>query len=392
MKKNVAGQTIGVQMVTATDGTPFTGAVTVYITGDAGTQAIGSVGSGLCTHEGNGYHTYRPSQAETNADQIAFTFIGSGAVPATIQVYTDQLPVTAGYSAGVSAPTEVSGTGTTVAELMDELKGKIPDGNIPTLFPVLNRAIQAVAKRLYMLESDLIEGELDVKIYAEVTITAATIAFVSGGDAGSDTIVDSGNGFVTAGFVAGMLISTDCPNNLGPFYCESVTAGTITLGRGNRVVAQPAWASYTITSLDNYGLLPIDFWGLIGKPYISGQRIQLVPLPNQATAIYYDGATGSPTYYEIKGDKIKVTPGSSTDITILGNYFKKPAKITSMDDVLPYNELFDMSIVEYLGMILNGESPGYGSLEAAVDVIMSKRQNVAPTRIPPGIPWEDLSI
>lgn len=88
MKKNISGQKIGAQMCSATDGSAFTGSVTVYVTGDAGTQAAGSVGSGACTHEGNGYHTYSPAQAETNYDLIAFTFIGTGAIPATVQVYT----------------------------------------------------------------------------------------------------------------------------------------------------------------------------------------------------------------------------------------------------------------------------------------------------------------
>ena len=88
MRKNVAGQFIGGQLVSATDGSAFTGAVTVRITIDAGTQTIGSVGSGICTHEGNGFHTYAPSQAETNGDHIAFTFTGTGAVPATVQLYT----------------------------------------------------------------------------------------------------------------------------------------------------------------------------------------------------------------------------------------------------------------------------------------------------------------
>lgn len=88
MQKNVAGQRIGAQLVSAVDGSAFTGAVTVRVTGDAGTQAVGSVGSGACAHEGNGYHTYAPAQAETNYDLIAFTFTGSGAVPATVQVYT----------------------------------------------------------------------------------------------------------------------------------------------------------------------------------------------------------------------------------------------------------------------------------------------------------------
>lgn len=88
MKKNVASQKIGAQMVSASDGSAFTGSVTVYVTIDAGTQGAGSVGSGACTHEGNGYHTYAPAQAETNGDLVAFTFIGTGAVPASVQVYT----------------------------------------------------------------------------------------------------------------------------------------------------------------------------------------------------------------------------------------------------------------------------------------------------------------
>jgi len=88
-------------MNSATDGSAFSGAVTVYITIDAGTQALGTVGSGVCTHEGNGYHTYRPSQEETNGELIAFTFIGSNAIPQTIQVTT----VTAAQNSALQAAT-----------------------------------------------------------------------------------------------------------------------------------------------------------------------------------------------------------------------------------------------------------------------------------------------
>lgn len=75
-------------MVSATDGSAFSGAVTVAVTIDAGTQNTGTVGAGACTHEGNGYHTYAPAQAETDGDLVAFTFVGSGAVPQTVQVFT----------------------------------------------------------------------------------------------------------------------------------------------------------------------------------------------------------------------------------------------------------------------------------------------------------------
>lgn len=88
MIRNQAGQSIGAQMISATTGAAFTGTVTAYVTIDAGVQAIGTVGAGVCTHEGNGYHTYRPSQAETDGELIAFTFIGTGAIPQTVQVPT----------------------------------------------------------------------------------------------------------------------------------------------------------------------------------------------------------------------------------------------------------------------------------------------------------------
>ena len=39
MKKNVASQSIGVQMITISDGSNFTGTVTVLITIDNGTQS-----------------------------------------------------------------------------------------------------------------------------------------------------------------------------------------------------------------------------------------------------------------------------------------------------------------------------------------------------------------
>lgn len=107
MKKNVASQVVGAQMLSATDGSEFTGAVTVYVTVDGGTQAIGTVSSGACVHEGHGFHTYVPSQAETNGDHIAYTFVGSGALTATVQVYTD-FPQTGDAFARLGAPVGAS--------------------------------------------------------------------------------------------------------------------------------------------------------------------------------------------------------------------------------------------------------------------------------------------
>lgn len=101
MIRGQSGQVIGAQMVSATTGGAFVGAVTVYVTVDGGVQAIGTVGAGVCTAEGNGYYTYTPSASETNGLLLAYTFIGAGAIPATIQVAT----VTAAQTAAISTAT-----------------------------------------------------------------------------------------------------------------------------------------------------------------------------------------------------------------------------------------------------------------------------------------------
>lgn len=79
---------MGLQVTAAADGSAFTSQVTIYITKD-GTQALGTVGSGLMTHAGNGFHTYLPSASETNATHLAWCGTGSGAIPSCVQTYTD---------------------------------------------------------------------------------------------------------------------------------------------------------------------------------------------------------------------------------------------------------------------------------------------------------------
>lgn len=162
MKKNVASQVIGAQMISATDGSAFTGSVTVYVTGDAGTQAIGSVGSGVCTHEGNGFHTYAPAQAETNYDHVAFTFIGTGAIPSTIQIFT-AFPQTGDAFARLGAPVGASISADVAAVQSDT-------DNIQTRIPAA-----------------LVSGRMDANVgaLANDAITAASIAADAGTEIGT---------------------------------------------------------------------------------------------------------------------------------------------------------------------------------------------------------------
>jgi len=169
MKKNVASQSIGAQMVDATTGAAFTSTTTVYVTGDNGTQAIGSVGSGVCTHEGNGYHSYAPAQAETNYDHIAFTFIGTGAIPATVQLYTD-FPQTGDSFARVGAPVGASISADVAAVKTQTAAIEVDTQDIQTRLPAA-----------------LVSGRIDASVGAMAanTITAAAAAADFGTEVGT---------------------------------------------------------------------------------------------------------------------------------------------------------------------------------------------------------------
>lgn len=185
MKKNVAGQKIGAQMVSATDGSAFTGSVTVYVTVDAGTQAVGTVGSGACAHEGNGFHTYAPSQGETNGDHVAFTFIGSGAVPATVQVFTS-FPQTGdafdrlGAPAGASVSADVAAVKTQTAAI------EVDTADIQTRLPAA-----------------LVSGRIDASVGAMAanTLTASALATDAGAEIADAVWDEALSGHLGAGSV-----------------------------------------------------------------------------------------------------------------------------------------------------------------------------------------------
>lgn len=177
MKKNVASQAVGAQMVSASDGSAFTSSVTVSVTGDAGTQATGSVGSGACTHEGNGYHTYAPAQAETNYDLVAFTFTGTGAIPTTVQIYTT-FPQTGdnfarlGAPAGASVSADVAAVKTDSGNLITRLGTPSDLGGGATVAANL-ADIEAQTDNLPGIETkiDTIDDFLDTEVAAIKTKT-----------------------------------------------------------------------------------------------------------------------------------------------------------------------------------------------------------------------------
>ena len=280
----------------------------------------------------------------------------------------------------------------TVAEFLELVQYRIPEDRHNSILPALNAAIQVVAKRLYLFESDLIRGDLNVGVYASIEYDADTIAFVSGLPEAADTITDSASGFVTAGFVAGMMITTDSTTNPGPYRITTAAAGTLTLATDSDLTAAAAGSDVVLTSNAGYGYLPSDFWGLFGtaKPYVDGKTWPLNPLPSQDEEIVW-GDSGESFYYEIEGDKIRVIPPTGTDITIKGKYFKRPAKLTKGEDTVPYFELFDDVLREYLVEILNVGTASGGNaisqLQVGVDLVVAKRPRKASSL---NIDWNNM--
>jgi hypothetical protein len=172
MIKNTAGQRIGAQLVSATDGSAFTGAVTVAVTVDAGTQATGSVGAGACTHEGGGYHTYAPAQAETNGDLVAFTFTGSGAIPATVQVYTvaGDAFTRLGAPVGASISADLAAVQADTDNLQTRIPAALVSGRIDASVGAMAANVMTAAAAAADLTTELQSG----------LATAANLATVAG--------------------------------------------------------------------------------------------------------------------------------------------------------------------------------------------------------------------
>lgn len=231
----------------------------------------------------------------------------------------------------------------TVQNLLDLLQFRVDTANTD-LYHHINNALRAIAKRLYWLESDIVRSEMSVPVWAKAEYTAATIAFAENTPS-ADTITDSANGFVIAGFKAGMHITTDHATNAGPYEIDTVAAGTITLIATDDLTLATAGSDVTITSDDSFGDLPADFGGLISKPHLAGKTYPLLPLPSEDVALAFTSAA-DPEYYQIKGSRIYVTPHTGTDYTIKADYFAIPTMVTAATDTMPYFDLFGDAIAE----------------------------------------------
>lgn len=148
--------------------------------------------------------------------------------------------------------------------------------------------------------------------------------------------------------------------------------------------------SVTIAADESTGTLPSNFWGLLNKPYESTKTYTLRPIPNQQMELFYT-TSSVPRYYKIIGTTIEVFPGTSSEIIINGDYWKRPDKITKPTDTIPFNEQFDDVIEEsLLHVFVTGGTTGDTNnvalmrnfINEQVDSIVPYIEKKSPKRIP----------
>ena len=146
------------------------------------------------------------------------------------------------------------------------------------------------------------------------------------------------------------------------------------------------------------GSLPSDYWGMISWPYISGLKERLRPVPDVETKLAYSD-TGQPIYFQVMGHTIYLYPGSSSAITINGDYWAKPTALTALTDTMPYYELFDEAIRDALiatapSEIGRNQSEGaimQTVINAYVDEVVPNLDKKAPTRVDDNIGFDFMS-
>lgn len=317
MKKNVSGQVIGVQMISASDGSAFTGAVTAYITKDGGVQAIGSGSpAGQCVHEGNGFHTYAPTQSETNADHIAFTFTATGAIASTVQVYTN-FPQTGdnfarlGAPAGASVSADIAAVKTQTAaievdtqDIQTRLPAALVSGRIDASVGAIASGVDLTATMKASVNTEVDTALSDVGLTS--TVTGRIDATVS--SRATQTSVDTLTGYVDTE-VAAIKAKTDnlpaSPAATGDIPSAATVATAVrselTTELGRIDVAVSTRASQT--SVDT----------LTG--YVDTEVAAIKTVTDKLNTTL-GAAVGSPGEYEFTADALRNTPPAPTTAAI----------------------------------------------------------------------------
>lgn len=259
MRKNVASQNVAGQIANATTGAPITTGVSVFVTGDGGTQ---TAGGGTLTHKGNGHWNYVPTQAETNFNHIAFTFTHASGVNQTVNVYTVSFnphdTVRLGLTALPNAAAEAAGglftRGTGAGQINQQANGQV-DVNLER---VRNAVVNALIAGRVDANAQVVGDKTGYSLtqtfpanFADLAITATTGRVTAG------TVIDKTGYSLANGSIAS---ATFAPNAID---ATAIAANAITSAKvatdaiGGAQFAQAAadkvWGTTTRALTDKAG-------------------------------------------------------------------------------------------------------------------------------------------
>lgn len=246
----------------------------------------------------------------------------------------------------------------TLSELQAKLKkALLPDTsafNETDATDYLNEGVDRIAAGIAM-SKDVLSPPLPelfkIASVDTVVITGTGIAFV---DSNPDTITDTGTGFVTAGFVAGMPIiisgAGESANNTTFHNIATVAAGTITLQSGDSLTAETAGESVTIRT--PCVALPSDYnRGLAFVSSVSqDKRITLYSSFHKLLRKYpLLNETGDVSILAIKGNYLYYQPIPGSGEALALHYFRDATAMSaagSSPDGIP-SHLQERLLVNY---------------------------------------------
>lgn len=165
-------------MNSRTDGSPLTASVSVLVTKDGGAQ---TASAGTLSHEGNGHWNYAPTQGETDAAHVAFTFTHATGVNQTVQTYPVSFDPTDATALGLSRLDATVGSRATQA-------------SVDTVDDFLDTEITDIRNRL---PAALVGGRMDASVGAyqagqaplQPTVAGRTLDVSATGEADANVVL-----------------------------------------------------------------------------------------------------------------------------------------------------------------------------------------------------------
>jgi hypothetical protein len=232
-RKNVAGQFIHFQGVDASTGGIKSGVTWTVRRCIDGTFAAG--GGTVTEDSTNGWYKYAMSQADTNGNDIAFNFTGTGAVPQTVNIVTTAGDPTDSVRFGLTALPNAAAGASTGLPLSVDSSGRVDVLKVNGTSQTAGDIYSKVSGLTFTVANQV---DVNAKSWAGGTIPAVNVTGVP---------------LVDAKYLLGTIFSTPATAgiidvNLKNIANAAVSASTAQLGVNVVNAGGTAWASGSLTS------------------------------------------------------------------------------------------------------------------------------------------------